>query len=162
MLQGEIMLFRGENKMVKTKHFLVMQSTRTLICAVLATLCCSSFAFGTDYYISTQTEFDTYRDATFSPGDRILLERGKVFTGMLEPRGSGTPGNVITISAYGTGDLPVINNEGVFHSSQGNSICACIYLFNVEYWEVNNIECTNYSSASGSDNTLQMLSLIHI
>jgi len=129
---------------------------KVVLCAFLGLILINGFAFGTDYYISTQADFDTYRDATFSPGDNILLERGKVFTGMLEPRGSGTPGNVITISAYGTGDMPVINNNGVFHSSQGNSICACIYLFNVEYWEVNNIECTNYSSASGSSNSLDM------
>jgi hypothetical protein len=122
----------------------------------------TGLAFGTDYHISSQADFDTYRAATFSPGDNILLKRGQEFTGMFEPRGSGTDGNVITLSAYGTGNLPVINNNGVFHphpvrpTVPADKICACILLFNVEYWEVNNIECTNYSSASGSDNSLDM------
>jgi len=122
----------------------------------------TGFAFGTDYYISTQADFDTYRDAVFFPGDRILLERGGVFTGMLAPRGNGTPGNVITISAYGTGDMPVIHNNGVFHPHplrpgvSADEICACILLFNPAYWEVNNIECTNNNSSSGSSNSYDM------
>lgn len=42
------------------------------------------------------------------PGDRFLFNRGDVFYGVLIVGRSGTPGNPITISAYGTGDDPVI------------------------------------------------------
>ena len=45
---------------------------------------------------------------TFAPGDSILFNRDDTFYGTIDVRESGTSGNPITISAYGTGDDPVI------------------------------------------------------
>lgn len=45
---------------------------------------------------------------TFLPGDQILFKRGDSFYGSLTISNSGSPGNPITISAYGTGENPVI------------------------------------------------------
>ena len=99
---------------------------------------------GTDYYISTQADFDTYKDAIYQPGDRILLERGKKFEGMLVPGGSGTEENPIKITTYGTGDRPRIDNNKVIYSEYASRIVSAgICLINVEYWEIDGIEITN-------------------
>lgn len=42
-------------------------------------------------------------------GDQVLFQRGATFTGQLSWYGSGTAAANITIGAYGTGALPVIN-----------------------------------------------------
>ena len=48
--------------------------------------------------------------ASLAPGDRLLLRRGCTWTGPLKLRWSGTSSQPITIGAYGTGDLPKIQN----------------------------------------------------
>jgi hypothetical protein len=120
-------------------------------------MCCASFSFAVDFHISTQVDFDTYRQANVTPGDTILFERGKVFTGMFDPNVVGTPGNVITISAYGSGAKPVINNNGVIHphpTRPGEVVSAAILLFNAEYVEVNNIEVTNNNGGDQDNDNL--------
>lgn len=46
---------------------------------------------------------------SLKPGDFVYLERGSVFTGSLQVTQSGTAGNPIVFSAYGTGNPPSIN-----------------------------------------------------
>jgi len=48
----------------------------------------------------------------FQPGDNFLLKRGGFWTGMLEIAENGTSTHPITISAYGEGVDPIINNRG--------------------------------------------------
>ncbi len=76
---------------------------------------------------------------TFESGDRILLKAGSRFRGQLKPRGSGSMvgavAKPIVIDRYGDGPRPRIDGEGVMP--------ATIHLFNVEYWEVHNLEITN-------------------
>ncbi|TWU27592.1 hypothetical protein Pla144_23690 [Bythopirellula polymerisocia] len=108
-----------------------------------------------DYHISTQADFDTYKQATFSPGDNILFERGKVFTGMFAPTTVGNNGRVITISSYGTGAKPVINNNGVIHphpTRNGKTVSAGVFLFNAEYVDVKNLEITNNNGGDQTEN----------
>ncbi|MGH9405245.1 MAG: right-handed parallel beta-helix repeat-containing protein, partial [Terriglobia bacterium] len=45
----------------------------------------------------------------FHPGDSILLARGTRCRGELHPRGSGSPGRIITLADYGSGPLPLID-----------------------------------------------------
>lgn len=45
---------------------------------------------------------------SFAPGDNILLKRGGTYYGSINVTESGTSGNPITISNYGSGALPVI------------------------------------------------------
>ncbi len=76
---------------------------------------------------------------TFSPGDKILFKAGTKYFGQLKPNGSGKlikgkPYPII-IDIYGKGDKPCIDAQGEFESA--------LYLFNVEYWEVNNLEIMN-------------------
>jgi len=69
----------------------------------------------------------------FRPGDSILLARGSVCYGELRPRGSGTAGAVITLSAYGTGRLPLI---------RAGKHPAAIELKNQSYWLISHVETT--------------------
>ncbi|MCR8657109.1 RICIN domain-containing protein [Paenibacillus endoradicis] len=78
---------------------------------------------------------------TFSAGDQILLKSGCAWTGQLHPKGSGTSSSPIIIDQYGTGNKPIINGEGTVASS--------LYLYNQQYWEINNLEITNFGSTVG-------------
>jgi len=71
----------------------------------------------------------------FAPGDKILFKAGTVYNGRLEPKGSGSKEAPIIIDMFGTGQKPKIDTNGKFHES--------LLLYNVEYWEVNNLEITN-------------------
>ncbi|MEN1680171.1 MAG: hypothetical protein AAGJ46_11305 [Planctomycetota bacterium] len=126
-----------------------------LLAASLLSASLPPTAISADYFISTQADFDNYRNATFAPGDNILLERGKSFTGMFSPTTIGAAGNPITISTFGEGDRPVINNNGVFHphpTRVGQTISAGVLLFNAEYTELRGLEVTN-RTPSGQDAT---------
>ena len=70
---------------------------------------------------------------TFLPGNHLLLKRGTVCNGALNPQGSGNAKSPIVIDAYGTGAQPVIN---------GGSAKGALTLFNQQYWEINNLEIT--------------------
>ncbi len=91
--------------------------------------------------IDDQSEFDTYKNHAFEPGDVILFKRGRIFSGMFAPQGSGTADQPIRIASHGEGAMPIINAMGVNK--------AAIHLKNVEYWEIHNIEVTN---TDGTDN----------
>ncbi len=73
---------------------------------------------------------------TFRPGSRILFKSGQVWTGQLAPKGSGESGKPIMIDQYGRGCKPKI---------QGNGVAAAVMLNNQQYWEINNLEITNYN-----------------
>ncbi len=49
-------------------------------------------------------------NASLYPGDRLLLKRGCTWTGPLKARWKGTSSSPVTISAYGSGELPKIQN----------------------------------------------------
>ena len=87
-----------------------------------------------------------YSNASFGPGDNILFERGRSFNGQFAPRANGADGNLVTISAFGEGARPIINNNGVVHAHPtraGATTSAGILLFNSEYVEVSGLEITN-------------------
>jgi hypothetical protein len=123
-----------------------------------ALLCCTSpLAFAADYHIATQEDFDRYREATLEPGDRVLFERGREFTGMFAPKAVGAEGQVIIITARGEGPRPVIHNRGVIHphpTREGAVVSAAILLFNAEYVEVRDLEVTNNNGGDQDDDAL--------
>lgn len=82
---------------------------------------------------------DKVNGTTFQPGDRILFKKGSSFSGRLWPKGSGTSGSPIVIDTYGTGNAPLIN---------GNGQESAVYLYNQQYWEINNLEVTNDNGTS--------------
>lgn len=79
---------------------------------------------------------------TFLPGDKILFKAGCSWTGQLHPLGSGSSTSAIIIDMYGTEAKPVINGNGMTGQ-------APVYLYNQQYWEINNLAITNNASTSG-------------
>lgn len=75
----------------------------------------------------------------FEPGDEIYLKSGSQFTGQLKPIASGAPGKPIMLTSYGGSKKPLIAGGGVQP--------ATVYLYNLEYWEISNLEITNYHPA---------------
>lgn len=106
---------------------------------------------GTSYYVdpngndnnsgtSTTTAWKTLgkvNATTFGPGDRILFKSGGVWTGTLQPKGSGAPGGLIVIDKYEGDARPVIHGGGPSNDF------ATVLLKDQSYWEINNLEITN-------------------
>ncbi len=96
-------------------------------------------------YINNQADFDTYKNSEFAPGTLILFAKGKSFNGQFAPTGSGTKESPIKITAYdpesnkifwdNIDNKPIINGHGKVNSS--------FYLYNGQFWEINNLELTN-------------------
>jgi hypothetical protein len=101
-------------------------------------------------YINSQADFDAQKNAEFAAGTHILFASGKIFNGQFAPSGSGTKDQPIRLTAYDpeTEEVfwdpietkPIINGGGAVNSP--------FYLYNGEYWEINNLELTN---TNGSD-----------
>ncbi|RSM59755.1 hypothetical protein DMB66_26220 [Actinoplanes sp. ATCC 53533] len=125
---------------------------------------------GRDYYLDAaggrdtaagttpQTAWRTLAKAnatTFRPGDRILLKAGQQWSGQqLWPKGSGSAGRPITISAYGsaTAARPYIATNGNVPSpfrADGTKnpdtvgLTGAIVLRNQQYFEINNVALSN-------------------
>jgi hypothetical protein len=111
-------------------------------------LLAADVAFGATYYVDCAagsdaaagtSEIAAWRttakvsDTTFLPGDVVLIRRGTRCTGMLWPKGSGTPIAAIRLSAFGSGAHPVVD---------GGRDEAAIKLFNQQGWEIENLETT--------------------
>ena len=75
----------------------------------------------------------------FKPGDKILFAAGTSYEGKLVPKGSGEEGKSIQIDRYGKGANPAIHGNGYNEYT--------LLLYNVEYWEVRNLEITNQGKA---------------
>jgi hypothetical protein len=71
----------------------------------------------------------------FKPGDRILFRSGTVYQGQFKPQGSGSEGSPILVDQYGRGSKPRIDGQG--------KTTAAVLLYNVEFWEISNLEITN-------------------
>lgn len=92
---------------------------------------------------------------TFRPGDRVLLKAGEQWHDeQLWPKGSGSAGRPITISAYGDARArrPYIATNGAVPSpfrADGTKnpdtvgLTGAIVLRNQQYFEINNIELSN-------------------
>ncbi len=71
----------------------------------------------------------------FAPGDNILFKAGTYYSGRIKPQGSGTQNQPIVIDMYGDGAKPCVAAQGQFLEA--------LLLYNVEYWEISNLEITN-------------------
>ena len=67
---------------------------------------------------------DKVNTITYLAGDKILFQRGSIFTGSLIIKHSGISGNPITYGSYSTGENPVFNGIGIISewTSKGNNI----------------------------------------
>lgn len=108
----------------------------------------------TTYYVSSSSGSDSnsgcsssspwqtlanVNGTTFTAGDQILFQDGGEWTGTLEPLGSGSSGDPITISSYGSGSDPII---------AGGGAAEAVYLVDQQYVTIENLEITNTASAA--------------
>ncbi|WP_405512571.1 carbohydrate binding domain-containing protein [Streptomyces canus] len=139
------------------RAFTVAVVTLLMACAaVVLTPPVRAHAAGSTYYVDcsaasngTGTSGSPWNSSagpngtTFAPGDQLLFKRGTTCSGLLHPLGSGSAtGGSITMSAYGTGALPVIAGGGGTDA---------IYLYNQEYWEISDLEVTNTGAVKGAN-----------
>ncbi|QRR02447.1 right-handed parallel beta-helix repeat-containing protein [Dyadobacter sandarakinus] len=119
-------------------------------------------AAGTTYYVDNANGSDSrsgtsqgnawksvskVNSVVFQPGDRILFVAGGSWTRQLHPQGSGTSGNPISIGSYGSGKKPRINGAGVTNGA--------VYFYNQQYWEINDLEVTNFDPAEVNGQSLE-------
>ncbi|AQQ69908.1 hypothetical protein SMSP2_00242 [Limihaloglobus sulfuriphilus] len=128
-----------------------MSYLKSILISILVVVSCSQ---ATVYYVDSKTGSDVntgtspdqpwyslfkINNTTFAPGDKILFKCGSQWNNnQLWPKGSGTSGNPIIIDMYGDIDdgLPQFNGNG--------AVVDVIHLYNQQYWEINNLEITNY------------------
>jgi len=84
---------------------------------------------------SAWKSLDRVNGRIFGPGDRILFRAGTSYAGQFRPRGSGGAGKPIIVDKYGEGALPRIDG--------GGRLLETVLLYNVEQWELRNLEITN-------------------
>ena len=125
-------------------------------------LCFSLSVQATDYYISVQGDdtangtsentpwasLNKINTTTFLPGDKILLQSGGVWNGMLHPLGSGEAGNPITLGMYGNGAKPIINGGTASSITIDDGYgpktgYQTVYFYNQDNWIIENLEITN-------------------
>jgi len=124
------------------KSLRVLSYLAVLLLAALSHVClattyyvdCSAHGHGSGTLSSPWTSLSTINAQAFVAGDVLLLKRGTTCNGQLAPSGSGTSSSYITISAYSTGVLPIIN---------GGSNSAVVQLTNQSNWSIENLEITS-------------------
>jgi hypothetical protein len=94
---------------------------------------CSRNTDGTGSQASPWNSLSSVNAAAFGPGDSILFARGTTCTGALHPAGSGSATATITVDAYGTGALPVIDDSTAADP-------AAVALTDQSYWDIQNLE----------------------
>lgn len=111
------------------------------------------------------SSLEKVNSTTFQPGDKILFQKGDVWTGQLSPKGSGEKGNPIEIGAYGDSEArPLI---------QGNNWCgengddlenrifnAAVYFYNQQYWEITSLEVTNRIPGDNPDDHIKKYGIL--
>jgi Right handed beta helix region len=71
----------------------------------------------------------------FAPGDKLFIKAGTAYHGRLWPKGSGRPGNPITIDSFADGPRPAIH--------AGGKTSEALLLENTQGWHIRNLELTN-------------------
>lgn len=99
----------------------------------------------TDYYVSSQSVWEARRTATYSPGDRILLQAGMTFNGQFRPTGSGLSGSFIELLRTGTGRNPIIVGGASVDFNSG----VAVLLKDLSYWKISDVEITNPNGRAG-------------
>ncbi len=97
---------------------------------------------GTDEKSAWKT-LSKLNEQTFKPGDVIHFKRGGEWIGCFEPKGSGNQESPIIVKSYGKHvDAPLLNGGGM----EGK---APLYLYNLAYWEINDLEIINDAQEEG-------------
>ncbi|MDD7026047.1 MAG: hypothetical protein PUI46_02975 [Lachnospiraceae bacterium] len=146
----------GEQKITvrATYHNQTQAGTFVIPASTSRTYYVSAAGSDTNDGLTENTPFKTIgklNTITFLPGDKILFKNGDTFTGCFKPKGSGTAQSPITIGCYGdkAKGRPVLQPGEDFTVPRLMSANAIvnnptvnyvIWFYNVEYWEVSNLE----------------------
>jgi hypothetical protein len=95
---------------------------------------CSAATNGSGTQASPWNNLSIVNARTFAPGDSLLFKRGTTCVGFFYFSSAGTSTSRITIGAYGTGALPIIN---------GNFSQAAVELMNPSYVTMQDLEVIN-------------------
>lgn len=90
---------------------------------------------------------DKVNNTIFMPGDQILFKSGSVWQGQLNITNSGNETNPIIYDSYGNGSRPIINGDGI---ALLKTYTGAIYIYNAEYFSINNLEITNQNANNPS------------
>ena len=91
---------------------------------------------GSGTQASPWCDFSVVDSTIYQPGDQILLKRGDTFTTEMLLQGSGTSTSYLTVSAYGSGAMPIINGSSSL-SFTG------LDMINTSYVQVENLSFEN-------------------
>lgn len=75
---------------------------------ILFLLICSISVKATVYQIANQAAFDAFNQGSLVAGDQFQLAKGQTFHGSISLSVSGTAGNPIVITSYGSGAAPIL------------------------------------------------------
>jgi hypothetical protein len=84
---------------------------------------------------------------SFQAGDVLLFRAGQSWQGQVWFKGEGEEGKPIKVGKYGEGALPRIDGGGAAYT---------LKIYNSSYWEVRDLEITNYSAEEEGGITLAM------
>lgn len=87
---------------------------------------------------------DKISSSTFAPGDSILFMSGDEFVGNLSLNSSGLEDYPIVLSAYGTGEKPILNGS----TAEGGDHISAISIINQDFIEIENLEIRNNRQVS--------------
>ena len=133
----------GWSSLVYFNTSMVTKYVFVIFVLIVSTACNNSGS--KTYYISSQDDFDKYSGTTFPEGSMILFATGKVFEGQFVFYGSGTAEKPNVIAAYDP-DTKTILREWIENKPVINGlgkVASPVFLYNGQFWEINNLEVTN-------------------
>ena len=87
-------------------------------------------------------------NTTLGPGDTVYFKKGDTFRGHYVVNGSGTEGNLITFTSYGSGNQPIIS--GSSHDDGGGDYREAILVTNHDNMVFDGLEIQNHRTISRS------------
>ena len=87
-------------------------------------------------------------NTTLGPGDTVYFKKGDTFRGHYVVNGSGTEGNLITFTSYGSGNQPIIS--GSSHDNGGGDYREAILVTNHDNMVFDGLEIQNHRTISRS------------
>ena len=87
-------------------------------------------------------------NTTLGPGDTVYFKKGDTFRGHYVVNGSGTEGNPITFTSYGSGNQPIIS--GSSHDNGGGDYREAILVTNHDNMVFDGLEIQNHRTISRS------------
>ncbi len=131
-------------------------------CQIFVLLLSFSLCAQNQYYLSSSTGNDNNNgsqtqpwktlsklsNTTLGPGDTVYFKKGDTFRGHYVVNGSGTEGNLITFTSYGSGNQPIIS--GSSHDDGGGDYREAILVTNHDNMVFDGLEIQNHRTISRS------------